>query len=163
MDRVPYRRITPPRDSKISSNEGTYRQGLDVNKLVSNPDNEKITPGETLLVQLIISGVLMLAVLLVCLINIGPLVSLRSGLRQVLTGATTIEEFATEVRHFSQEWLNVEPTPITEEPETPIFYFPELPLVNPQGISPVQNPPTAYEETLNPQLPGPLVSPGLWD
>ena len=160
MDRVPYRRIKPPRDSGASQRFAKPRF-----------ENEKISFGETIVVQFIISGILMVAVLLICLVDIGPLTSLRGGLRQVLAGATTVGEFTAEVRHFGQEWLNFESEPIAERLGLPVFYIPELSFIDPQDNSPaiyeesfnLQCPPTAYYEHSNPQIPGPLVSPGLWD
>jgi len=123
-----------------------------------------------MLVQFIISGILMAAVLLICFADIGRLVSLQGGLRQALAGATTVEELTEEVRHFGREWLNIEPEPATELLDLPMFDFPEF-TFEPQGdpsavyeeyFNP-QPQPMAYEQYLNPQIPGPLVSPGLWD
>jgi len=97
--------------------------------------------------------------------------SLRGGLRQVLAGATTVEAFTAEVRHFSREWLNTEPEPVTELLDLPVFYIPEPSFIDTQYNLPeayeqyyhLQPAPTAYDEHSNPQIPGPLTSPGLWD
>ena len=160
MDRAPYRRVTPPRSGGASQHFVKPQFG-----------NEKISFRETMIVQLIISGVLMAAVLLICLVDIGPLASLRGGLRQVLAGAITVEAFTTEVRHFGREWLNLEPEPAAELLDLPIFSIPEFSPIDSQDSSPavyeeffdLQPAPTAYEQYPNPQIPGPLVIPGLWD
>jgi len=166
MDRVPYRRITPPRNNDFNTfntNENMY-----VRRHQTQPhrESEPISRMESITIQLIISGVLMLVVLVISLADIGPFASLRNGLRQALSGATTFNEFTTEVRHFSQEWLNFGGGTTTEIPEhaptTPVFYFPEhTPAMQEETIN-IDLPPTAYD-FLNPQIPGPLVVPGLWD
>ena len=166
MDRVPYRRVTPPRNGAASQHFGKPR-------LEHKPDHddEKISFGENMIVQFIISGILMAAVLLICLVDIGPMMSLRSGLRQVFAGATTVEAFSAEVRHFGREWLNLEPEPATELLDLPIFSIPEFSPIDSQDNPPAvyeeffnpQPAPTAYEQYPNPQIPGLLVSPGLWD
>jgi len=132
--------------------------------------SEKITLGETMVVQLVLSGILIMAVFLICLVDIGPLTSLRGGLRQVLAGATTVEAFTAEVRHFSQEWRSPETEPINTL-DLPVFFIPELSLIYPydnpfaeyEEFFDLQLPSSAYNEHSNPQIPGPLMSPGLWD
>jgi len=113
-----------------------------------------------------ISGLLLAVVLVICLVDIAPLVSLRGRLGQVLDGATTAEEFAADMRRFRQVWLetpqdvyipHVEqfepptpPAPPEQEESPPFIYIPNIPL-------------TAQEEPINPQNPGPSMGPGLWD
>ncbi|MCL2286966.1 MAG: preprotein translocase subunit SecG [Firmicutes bacterium] len=138
MNRVPYRRVTPTRNS--------------------DNHNNKITVGETMVVQLIICTVLMVAVLMASFTEIGPMTIIRGGLQQVLQGATTAEEFTAEVRHFRREWLGFNADRTTEELDLPLFYIPTQ-----NEAFDLQPPPMAYEEHSNPQTPGPLVSPGLWD
>ena len=156
MNRVPYRRVTPPRGGVSSQIEFTRSP-------------EKKTIGETIIVQAIISGMLLAVVLVVCLVDIGPLVSLRGRLGQVLDGANTVEEFAADINRLRENWSEtpqVPPTPQIEQPERyerteqieqpepeeipPFLYIPSIPL-------------TAQEEPINPQIPGPSMGPGLWD
>jgi len=141
MDRVPYRRVTPPR--------GTAK---------TRSNKEVITRGETLIMQFVVGGILFLTVLMICLIDIAPMVTLRSGIDRILSGATTIEEFASNIRSL-EEWISpIQPSSIIEQPGSTIE---QLPVISPP-IQPT-NPPTVYEELSNPQNPGPLVVPGLWD
>jgi len=93
-------------------------------------------------------------VLVICLVDIAPLVSLRDRLGHVLNGATTIEEFAADLRQFSEDWLGFE----AEPPEAPLAE-PDFPSIQ----EPLHIPLTAYEEPINPHVPGPSMSPGLWD
>ena len=155
MDRVPYRRITPPRDGVPHKH--------------SRRQSETITVGETILGQSIISGLLLVVVLLICLIDIAPMVSLRQGLRQVLAGATTLEELTAEAQQFRLDWQNRNYAhPAEELPEVP---FPALPLgIQNPPVEAAENPspplytlPLTAEEPLNPQIPGPSAVPGLWD
>ena len=149
MDRVPYRRVTAPRNASSHTNRHNHK-----------PEKEQtnITIGETLIVQSIVSGLLLAIVLVICLIDIGPLVSAREGLHRVLDGATTVEEFTEDLRQFSQNWLNVEIQEETQMPEILDTQAIDIPEVLEDNI-----PLTADETPLNPHTPGPLVSPGLWD
>ena len=151
MNRVPYRRVTPPRDGNA----------IEFNKRQDRP--AKASFGETIIVQAIISGLLLAVVLVICLVDIAPLVSLRGRFGQVLDGATTIEEFSADIRQFRDNWLGapeieqIEQTEQIEQPQPeeppappPMLYSPTIPL-------------TVQEEPINPQIPGPSMGPGLWD
>jgi len=120
--------------------------------------------GETIIVQGIVSGLLLAIVLVICLIDIGPLVSIKGGLYRALEGATTVEEFSATMQRFGQNWLNTEPGTIIQEeiPQVPQL---ETPPLDTQAITQDEQniPLTAYESLPNPHIPGPLVSPGLWD
>ena len=172
MDRVHYRRVSPPRNQKTGQNTRSYERSYDRNyerSSYNNHDTGHITVGETIIMQCVISGVLMVVVLLAAMLDIAPAITLRSGLRQVLVGATTVNELVTEVRYFGEEWLGWEiaapPAPSvpleTENPQNynPIYihndaYIPYIPILQT---------PTANYEPSNPQIPGPSVVPGLWD
>lgn len=139
MNRVPYRRVTPPRSG------GTSRIDFD------KPQEHKTSIYETVIVQAIISGLLLAVVLVICLVDIGPLVSLRGRLGQALDGATTVEEFAADIRQLRETWLyTTQPQTPEEPPPPPMLYSPTIPL-------------TVYDEPINPQIPGPSMGPGLWD
>jgi len=147
LNRVPYRRVTPPRNGTASQIEFNRRK------------DRPASIGETIIVQAIISGLLMAVVLIICIVNIAPLVSLRGRLGQALDGATTVDEFANDIRQFRDNWLvtpHIEPTDQIEPPEPeeppapPLIYSPTIPL-------------TVQEESINPQIPGPSMGPGLWD
>lgn len=98
MNRAPYRIVTPPRNNAPNIRP---RQATSAETIV-------ISKGETLIVQAIISGVLLLAVLLVSMIDIAPLSTVRNGLGNAFAGATTWEELVTDVREFGAHWLNID-------------------------------------------------------
>jgi len=160
MNRVPYRRVTPPR------NTGSIR----ANKPQNQPENEPSGKTETLVMQFMVSGLLAAVVLLICLVNIAPLNAARDGLRQVLQGATTVEEFTAEVRHLHQTWIVRDGAPT--EPETLPTYQPTARPQDPQLELPdfsdiipltINETTTAEEQPLKPQIPVPPIIPGLWD
>jgi hypothetical protein len=117
--------------------------------------NEEPTAIENIIMQSIVSGILMLFVLAASLTNFAPAAELREGLRNMLAGAETPAELLAEVRHLSGLEFSSEVSQIFPDfPEFPAF--PEVP------VTPEQ-PPTAEAEPSNPQIPGPLVVPGLWE
>jgi len=151
--------------------------------------DENLQPGETIIIQGIISGILLVVVLLVGLVDVSPAVAVRGGIREVLSGANTVDELITDVRNFGDGWLGREAAP---PPPQTIPYMP-IPTAPPPQMAP--NPPpqvpplqetdvrhlgddwlnieatipteytplTAYDEASNPQIPGPSAVPGLWD
>jgi len=137
---VPYRRRTPPRGNSGGYEGRRYRQ---------NERSETISTSETILVQSMICGLLLAIVLVICLVDIAPMVSLRGGLNQVLAGATTMEEFTSEVRQFSQNWFNW-PEQVEE-------------VTAPTDLSNPPQPLSVGEEPYNTRPIGSLVAPGLWD
>jgi len=145
VNRVPYRRVTPPRNGSLAEHDCSHK-------------NEKITTRETILVQAIISGLLLTVVLLICLVDIAPMVTLQDGLRQVLSGPTTMQELSSEIEQFRTGQLThiIEPAEEMPPPST----IPVLPVGWSETSLPYR---TATEEPINPQSPGPSVVPGLWD
>jgi len=111
--------------------------------------------------------------------NIGPAVTIRSGLEQVLTGAENLDELMMDVRQFGAEWFGwdaPEDTYTYEELNLPAFE--EYPLLEIEGLdaSIIVTPtydeyPETYEqdeshpaadyEASNPSVPEPTVTPGL--
>lgn len=149
MDRVPYRRITPSANSKNYNRNQYYSHSRNIS------NEETITRGETLIIQAIISGILLVIVLLIGILDFSPTIALRGGLQTVLTGATTVDELLTDVQQFGEEWLGWE----GQATQNPI-----IPLPEPANISEEFNTPlTVIDELSNPQIPGPSVVPGLWD
>ena len=148
MNRVPYRRVTPPRLQRTSRNT-----------TAANEDSATISATETLVVQLIISGALMLAVLVVCLIDTAPTLRLRYNLRQVLHGATTVDEVISGMRQLGViSGHEYEPT---MQPETSLP--PAAPLIELEATAPIQVTvtPTVYNpvvQWLNP-VAGRISSP----
>lgn len=148
MDRAPYRRVTPPRRNRETYSHRTSRYTPH-----SPPDDRAVTRGETLLAQTIISGILMLVVLMICVVDIAPLVSMRAGLRQVLAGATNVEEVVADVRRFNQDWLAGD----TEEYQPALSIPVNPPILDrppPNSNSPLSNPqfsPDSNSPLLNPQ------------
>ena len=134
MDRVPYRRVTPRRSvTDYSHNEHTE-------------DTGEISRIEGLILQCIISGAIMVLVLIAGTLEAAPAIALRGGLRQVLTGAETLDELVADVRQLGADWFGRETIETVETDEEPEQY----------------QPPTA-EEVSNPTVPEPAVIPGLWD
>ena len=116
MDRVPYRRVS----------QKNYQKNC----------QEEPNLAETLIIQCIISGILLAVILLIGLVDLQPTETLRYGVKEILSGATTFEELSYEVRTLSETWLGQEsPTPLT----------------------------AVEGEPSNPYIPGPSVTPGLWD
>ena len=160
MDRVPYRRVTPSRrDYGTASSE--YRH----NAHPSSNDGDGISYAETLIMQCIISGIIMVLVLVSGMTDIAPAVAVRNGIRQVLTGAETLDELIADVRQFGTDWLGWDPVEDAAPPADFLFpawdypYEPATPTVNYENI---YDTPEA-DEASNPTVPEPLVTPGLWD
>jgi len=96
--------------------------------------------------------------------NTAPTSALREALQNALSGAETAGELITEVRFFREEYFGWGPSPETEPESFPISQpsFPTENLSQPEIF--IEQPlPTAADEVLNPQIPGPLVVPELWD
>jgi murein DD-endopeptidase MepM/ murein hydrolase activator NlpD len=72
-------------------------------------ENDEPSMGETIILQCIVSGALLVLVLLISLLNVAPTAFLRDGLRESLSGAETAHELFYEVREF------LEQTPVEEE------------------------------------------------
>ena len=178
MDRVPYRRITPPRHER--TNPST--RGEHINPKDSMERDTAISHGETLIMQCILSGVIMVFVLVASMTNIAPALALRGGIRQVLSGAETLDELVTDVRRFGAEWFGWDAPPVTAPGYE--LYEEGLPQYfdnNDYTTSPAQefydyNDTGAlkhdlhyYDDTQladdpsNPTVPEPTVTPGLWD
>jgi len=90
--------VTPPRDGSSSYD---YED-------VASPE-EAITLGESLILQCIICGIVLIVVLIVNMTDIAPAVTLRSGISQALSGAHTLDELVIDVRQFGADWLGWEP------------------------------------------------------
>ena len=164
MNRTPYRRIMPSRRDGAG-----YPSGL------SAGGDETISRGEALIFQCIICGIIMVFVLIAGMTEITPAVRLREGMRQVLSGAHTLDELVMEVRQFGHQWLDWAPPPQTMSSPSEIF-IPEdaipAPAYNleqtafPPGSENTYTehlPPAADEQASNLTVPEPPVTPGLWD
>ena len=120
----------------------------------------------------------MVFVLIASMTDIAPATRLRYGIRQVLTGAETLDELIADVRQFGADWLDLEfqPSETVITPED--FYIPEeTPAVDPnlsleQTAFPSVDyentyindlPPAADQQVSNLTVPEPPVTPGLWD
>ena len=108
MHRVPYRRVTPsrqghgPSQRRMHRGQGSLRglggpggPGGAENMYPNSP--AVISPLDNLIIQLAISGVLMMAVLVISLVDFPPAASLGDDLRQVLTGATTPRQLQGQI------------------------------------------------------------------
>ena len=81
MNRTPYRRRTPPRNGA----EDGYRHEH------ASEGSESISAGETLIMQCIICGIIMIFVLIAGMTDIAPAAALRGGIQQILSGAETLD------------------------------------------------------------------------
>ena len=171
MDRVPYRRKTPPRHK--SAPMGEY-SGYNEN----DERDETISYGENLILQCIISAVILVVVLVAGMTDIAPSAAIRDGISQVLSGPETFHELVVDVRSFGAEWLGWEDA-ATVEPLTDIaapaydYYeldstpgfddYPDTDLSS--DIDEYSNYYENYpaDEASNPAVPEPSVTPGLWD
>jgi len=167
MNRTPYRRVTPSR-----------RGGGDTRHEYEDEKSETISRGETLIMQCIISGVLMVLVLIASMADIAPAHTVRNGISQVLSGAETLDELIADIRQFGADWLDLGIAPIeTAAPEEfyiPSTGFPDMPPpLNPEQTNlpytyyenPYTDhlPPAAEDQASNLTVPEPPVTPGLWD
>lgn len=161
LERVPYRRVAPSRNVHGRQRYERYEQR----------ENREITASESVIVQCIICGILIVAVLIITMVDIAPTQQLREGLRQALAGAHTVEELVTDVRNFSEIWLGTaehlpEPMPEQTMPpsELPLSYGIPPIVIPPQATSPeYYYPMTSAPEASNPQNPGTSLAPGLWE
>ena len=92
MERVPYRRVSPSRHERETYGRARYER--------QEPDGV-VTPGETVIMQCIVCGILIVAVLIITMVDIAQ--PLRDGLRQALHGAHTVDELITGVRNIGDE------------------------------------------------------------
>ena len=135
MDRVPYRRVTPPRTT--GATVGSARQGQ--RQQPTGP-----TPRDTIFAQFIVSLLILMLVLTIAMVDIAPMVTVRDRVGQLLEGANTPEEFTGALRNFGEVWLNFTPQYHLEYNPTDITIPPEL----------------AHPLTL---VEPPVTIPGLWD
>jgi murein DD-endopeptidase MepM/ murein hydrolase activator NlpD len=97
--------------------------------------NEEPTAAENVIMQCIVCGILIVAVLLISMMDSAPTAALRYGLRQVLSGAETVSELITEVRYHGGEFIGWGPTE-TEPPSFPQEIFPQETLPQLETFSP---------------------------
>ena len=164
MDRVPYRRVSPPRHER----EG-YSHPQE------NESEETISHSETLITQCIISAVILVVVLFAGMMDIPPAQALRGGIQQVLTGANNLDELITEVTELSREWLGFEvdtpfQLPTLETDDYPYIHYDLDTMHNGESIPAIdyyEHEPYTYEpaedESSNYTVPEPPTTPGLWD
>jgi len=162
MNRTPYRRVTPPR----SRHSGYEHEQYD------SETGDTVSHAETLIMQCIICGIIMVFVLIASLTDIAPARGLQDGMRRVLSGPQTLDELIADVRQFGENWLETE-TSIAPDEFFPTTGFPdEMPEIGlEQTAFPYtyyenidQNlPPAADDQVSNQTVPEPPVTPGLWD
>ena len=107
MNRVPYRRVTPPRGRQTTATK-----------------KESLTAFESFIMQLTVSSVLMLIVLVISITNAPALAGLRTGIAQVLTGASTPGELMEDINHLRGRLEITETMETTITP--PVFREPSL-------------------------------------
>lgn len=193
MNRVPYRRVTPPRNIDTQPSNNTYgsRSKSNYANKLENPRHTTFI--ENFATQLVISALLLAIVLVISLVNISPFIVMRENLNHILAGSNTPNELMVKVRLFNENWLGVsQPTlystpasdndlTIPPQNETPVFLPTSHDIQNRVTPPPasanggtkydvIENMttydeylPTAYDLPENPHTPGPLVTPGLWD
>ena len=134
MERVHYRRHTP---SKLGQNDGEPQK---YEPRTSNPveaeGNEFV---EKLIMQGIISGIILAAVLLINLIDSPMTMGIRNSLNEAITEHITAEQVATEVRRFLGDPMPA--TYVDYDTTIPIYTPTTEPIVNPNiELSPRDNP-----------------------
>ncbi|MCL2362654.1 MAG: hypothetical protein FWC73_12685 [Defluviitaleaceae bacterium] len=176
MDRVPYRRVTPPRHERPHS---------PIQNHDDEPDNEAaISRGEALIMQCILSAIIFAVVLVASFVDIAPAVTVRNGIQQVLTGAETLDELVLDIRQFGAEWFgwDAPETPYAHDYSAPGYEFFEdlfrdqeqtaVPYEEPQDAEPLtydmyyeylDSEEQSADELSNPTVPEPPTTPGLWD
>ncbi|MCL2197892.1 MAG: M23 family metallopeptidase [Defluviitaleaceae bacterium] len=146
MDRVHYRRVKPSR-----LNKGAERTRYD------HQANEEPTAAETLILQSIVCGVLIVCVLLISLTNLAPAAAIRENLQQLLTGAETPQQLLNDARYFGEEFFGWGAEPEDEQentlppPEQAGQESPILPLPPPSPLTEIIEP-LAY-------IPSPTATP----
>jgi len=171
MDRVPYRRISPPRHER-ESYSNSYEQ--EANEAASSH-------GETIIMQCIISAVILVVVLFAGMMDIPPAQALRGGIQQVLTGAENLDELITDVTELGREWLGFEvdtpfQLPTLETENYPHIHYdidtmPDghqshdeiVPIINGYEYEPSIYTYEPADESSNHTVPEPPDTPGLWD
>ncbi|MCL2203940.1 MAG: hypothetical protein FWB88_08375 [Defluviitaleaceae bacterium] len=91
MERAPYRRYTYTQQAEHEGEPGAL--------------------GETLILQGIVSGVVLVAVMLISIVSFAPAVPVQDAVRQALSGPATAGELVSSAREFGAEvlhlpWLN---------------------------------------------------------
>jgi len=108
MERVPYRRIRQSENSDYSygtTNRYNYRN-TNLNTRHEHSDEEQGALGETLILQGIISGVILVAVILISMLTFPAVEPLQNAMRQALSGPTNVSEVAADARQFGAEVLD---------------------------------------------------------
>jgi len=168
--RMQHRQITTPKEFTHSRAHIYEREEPIITE--NNDDNEKnLTAGENIIIQCIVSGVVIILVLLISLIDIPPAITIQNGIRFALTGANTPSELIHNVQEFRKNWLNWEDIQFTPVPgypalEPPLYPYPIYPNAQPNidNSDNIEYYSMAAEgEESNPQIPEPSVVLELWD
>jgi len=158
VERVPYRRVTP---SRQGSAPDEYSH--------SENSEDSMSRGETLIIQCIISGIIMVFVLVATMTNIPPAAVAKEGISQVLSGAETLDELIVEVRNFGAEWFGWEEPAVepTLDFTIPTHDFNDYADIEHTGhefyddTEPEYIEETPADEASNQTVPEPAVTPGL--
>ena len=155
---------------EINNNENNENQNKKTE--AGKIETEKtLTSGENIIIQCIASGVIIILVLLISLVDIPPALTIQRGIRFALTGANTPSELINNIQEFRENWLNwegIQFTPVPGYPalEPPLYPYPIYPNAQP-NINNSDNieyySMTAEGEESNPQIPEPSVVLELWD
>ena len=119
QNRVPYRRVTPAKNRPtMYEAPPSVEPGL------------ALTFRDNLIIQLAISGVLMMALVVIALANTTHTTRIREELQTALAGATTPGELMEDIRAF------MAPQPLGEEPPIPEVFEAVEPVELPQNRMP---------------------------
>jgi len=168
-----------PTISKSSNNKNNNKENHNKGHEKNHSESEKtLTAGENIIVQCIVSGVIIILVLLISLVDIPPTTAIQRGIRFALTGANTPTELIYNIQEFRENWINWEGIQITPVPgypalEPPLYPYPIYPnaqpninhsnnLGNSNNIEDY-NMTAEGEESINPQIPEPSIVLELWD
>jgi len=151
---------------KSYNNNNIHNENEDENE----NEEKNLSTGENIIVQCIASGVIIILVLLISLVDIPPAIAIQNGIRFALTGANTPTELIYNVQEFRENWINwegIQFTPVPGYPavEPPFYPNPIYPNAQPNldYLDIEYYNMTTEGEDSNPQIPESSVVLELWD
>jgi hypothetical protein len=97
MERVPYRRYRESKEPSYEKYGARYTR--------HDNHEEAGVLGETLILQGIISGAVLVVIMLISMITFAPLTPAQQALRQALSGSETVHELVEDTKQFGIETL----------------------------------------------------------
>ncbi|MCL1844655.1 MAG: M23 family metallopeptidase [Defluviitaleaceae bacterium] len=148
-----YRRVSP---SRMSGANGASRANDTRVARAENPVSGDPTDAETIILQCVVSGALVICVLLLGLVNIDAAANFRNTLRNALSGAETPTELFTVLQDFGQNFGHNSEHNSEQSPTEDFFIAPQNPAQDPASEIYISEPSDSYPELyldLNLDLP----------